>query len=795
MPPRANGNSESKVWSGAGKSQDELMLKDECILVNYLDEVIGHNNKYNCHKFAPGQPRGLLHRAFSVLLFDAENRLLLQQRASSKITFPDIWANTCCSHPLFGMQPNELDMPEAIAQGDPKGVKAAAVRKLGHELGIPAAELEESRFKFLTRVHYWAADVKTYGPEAIWGEHEIDHILLYRLKPGEKLTLKPCPDEVQATRWLSSAELKQAFAGQGDVTNFSPWFRVIAEKLLDPWWQDLDAALTTDKYVDTKTIHRFDTPKEFHGGLGRAGPYLDAVAEAEAAALKEGGEEKRRKVVLEAGHDDNVIGFVGRGKLDGMEASAGGLKQGGYGKVPTHKTSKIDQLMRPLEVASAFRLKCTGLLENNMKDSGDPDVEFCDDMLGKVSRSFAAVIRQLPKDLSIDICIFYLVLRALDTVEDDMEAYKGRESEKQKELVSFAESRLSDTKCSIRGVGYGDEKTLVEQFGKVARVFLKLPAGSRDVIKDITRLMGAGMAEYVSADLAQGTKDQAAYDRYCHMVAGLVGEGLTRIFIARGCESKELSGQGERVWPFCANDKSDSLGLANSMGLFLQKTNIIRDYLEDYVDGRAFWPQTVWKQYACTNDLGEFAQPTAYGAGSRLAVKVGGEILAKGVGVQALMCLNDLVADALELVPDALEYLERVKTPSIYRFCAIPQVMAIATLKSCFDNPQVFTGVVKIRKGEAARLIVACCDGPDAVHSFFSQFAREILDSVESRECVGADGAIGKRLSMACKRILERTQKRSDSWNSKRMQKTMAAGAITAIAVSALFMRGMGSDR
>lgn len=46
-----------------------------------------------------------------------------------------------------------------------------------------------------------------------------------------------------------------------------------------------------------------------------------------------------------------------------------------------------------------------------------------------------------------------------------------------------------------------------------------------------------------------------------------------------------------------------------SMGLFLQKTNIIRDYLEDYVDGRAFWPQDVWKKYAVTGQLGEFALP------------------------------------------------------------------------------------------------------------------------------------------------------------------------------------------
>ena len=44
--------------------------------------------------------KGLLHRAFSVFLFDSQNRLLLQQRASEKITFPDMWTNTCCSHPL-----------------------------------------------------------------------------------------------------------------------------------------------------------------------------------------------------------------------------------------------------------------------------------------------------------------------------------------------------------------------------------------------------------------------------------------------------------------------------------------------------------------------------------------------------------------------------------------------------------------------------------------------------------------------------------------------------------------------
>ncbi len=70
----------------------------------------------------------------------------------------------------------------------------------------------------------------------------------------------------------------------------------------------------------------------------------------------------------------------------------------------------------------------------------------------------------------------------------------------------------------------------------------------------------------------------AEYDLYCHYVAGLVGEGLSRFF------SVEIEGE---------NVLEAATTLANSMGLVLQKTNIIRDFLEDYVDGRTFWPKEV----------------------------------------------------------------------------------------------------------------------------------------------------------------------------------------------------------
>lgn len=105
--------------------------------------------------------KGLLHRAFSVFLFDEQNRLLLQQRATEKITFPDMWTNTCCSHPLGIPGETGDDLVESIA-----GVKNAARRKLEHELGIDPKQVPFNDFKFLTRIHYKAPS------DGQWGEHE-----------------------------------------------------------------------------------------------------------------------------------------------------------------------------------------------------------------------------------------------------------------------------------------------------------------------------------------------------------------------------------------------------------------------------------------------------------------------------------------------------------------------------------------------------------------------------------------------------------------------------------------------
>lgn len=383
-------------------------------------------------------------------------------------------------------------------------------------------------------------------------------------------------------------------------------------------------------------------------------------------------------------------------------------KQGAYGKVTTHSESKLSQILRFDEVYAALNLLYIKPLNSNLKHSyisskfskNYDDLTFCNDILGKVSRSFAAVVRQLPPSLLVDVMVFYLVLRALDTVEDDMEAFEFSYT-KINHLVTFHETALGDENWNMDGVGQGDERRLLQEFPKCHRIFKSLPKGSQTVIKDITQRMAKGMAEFVEKDLGQGTINTKEYNRYCHFVAGLVGEGLSRLFSSSKLEKESLSKE---------------LNLSNQMGLFLQKTNIIRDYLEDYVDGRAFWPQDVWKKYSKDGNLGYFANQKD-----------------KEVKKLALHCLNELVTDALELVPDCLAYLAHLENPEIFRFCAIPQVMAIATLDKCFANSQVFTGVVKIRKGLSCNLILNTNDLAGVLCTF-NTFAKSIKKKLDKND-------------------------------------------------------------
>ena len=122
---------ESEILGGHEESQSDMMAEN-CILVDSDDCAIGSASKMECH-----YGDGRRHRAFSVLLFDSNDRLLIQRRSLDKITFPGIWANSCCSHPL------DIDGEN----GDTvTGVISAAKRKLDQELGIPISVTSEWEF-------------------------------------------------------------------------------------------------------------------------------------------------------------------------------------------------------------------------------------------------------------------------------------------------------------------------------------------------------------------------------------------------------------------------------------------------------------------------------------------------------------------------------------------------------------------------------------------------------------------------------------------------------------------------
>ncbi len=249
---------------GAGRSQEDFMRTDECIVVDYNDAVIGGASKRAVHTFNALQPKGTVHRAFSAMLFDADGRLLLQRRAMDKVTFPGVWTNTACSHPLHGQTPSEVDPPREGAAGEPVGVQRAAVRKLRHELGIDRAALDDAAYKYMGRVHYWAADTLTHGPHSTWGEHEIDYLLLVRLAgSADELQMEPNAEEVMDVRWVDAGELRAMM--DDDALRWSPWFREIARQYLYTWWVDLDATWRMDA---EERIYRFDAPREYRKGDG-----------------------------------------------------------------------------------------------------------------------------------------------------------------------------------------------------------------------------------------------------------------------------------------------------------------------------------------------------------------------------------------------------------------------------------------------------------------------------------------------------------------------------------------------
>lgn len=164
---------------------------EELILVNEKDEQIGVSEKMNAHRL------GLLHRAFSVFIFNSKGEILLQQRASTKYHSGGLWANACCSHPKPG---------ETVLQ--------AAERRVVEELNLPITDFKHG-FSFIYN--------EKLNNELT--EHELDHIVIGKSDSFNT----PNPEEVQDVRFWNLKELDDAMTHQPHI--FSIWFIILYNRM------------------------------------------------------------------------------------------------------------------------------------------------------------------------------------------------------------------------------------------------------------------------------------------------------------------------------------------------------------------------------------------------------------------------------------------------------------------------------------------------------------------------------------------------------------------------------------
>ena len=165
------------------------MKEEQVILVNSNDEKIGLMPKMEAHE------KGLLHRAFSVFIFNDKNELMLQQRAANKYHSPLLWTNTCCSH-----------------QRDGESNLEAGKRRLQEEMGF-VCELEE-KTSFIYKAPF----------DNGLTEHELDHVMVGSYSKDPIINR----EEVESFKWMKLQDIKDDIEIHPEI--YTEWFKIIFDK-------------------------------------------------------------------------------------------------------------------------------------------------------------------------------------------------------------------------------------------------------------------------------------------------------------------------------------------------------------------------------------------------------------------------------------------------------------------------------------------------------------------------------------------------------------------------------------
>jgi len=193
---------------------------EEIILVDENDNPIGFETKLKAHENG-----GKLHRAFSIFVFDAAGRMLLQHRAKKKYHFGGLWTNACCGHPRKGEK-----------------LEDAARVRLQQEFGFDTGV--EEIFDFL----YQASDANSGLTE-----YEFDHVFCGEFN-GEP---QPNPDEIDDWKWVDLTELLVDL--KNDPHQYTPWFKIALPRLIENL-PDLRAATAPAPNRHKRPHNRYSTP-------------------------------------------------------------------------------------------------------------------------------------------------------------------------------------------------------------------------------------------------------------------------------------------------------------------------------------------------------------------------------------------------------------------------------------------------------------------------------------------------------------------------------------------------------
>lgn len=165
-------------------------MEDEIILVNIFDEEVGTMGKAEAHE------KGLLHRAFSVFIYNG-TKILIQKRAVDKYHSGGLWANSCCSHPR-----KNSDVSETLGQ--------AVERRLLEELGFSCQVSEIHSFIYRTE----------FSPTLF--EYEYDHVFIGEYKGEVVLNT----DEASEYKWIEASQLAEDL--YKNPQNYASWFHIAA---------------------------------------------------------------------------------------------------------------------------------------------------------------------------------------------------------------------------------------------------------------------------------------------------------------------------------------------------------------------------------------------------------------------------------------------------------------------------------------------------------------------------------------------------------------------------------------